>query len=172
MNLIPIDIRCLEQAIEDIASGTPVNTALTSAGYDKNTMLQRIRDVPTLLDRYFQARVLSSHVSIDEIVEIADTELDFARARVRIEARIKHAEKVAPRIYGPRLDVTVDERPSIRGAMALALARIGQRPIGDRDDTLTVGMPGSTAFAAQDATDMVSVADAEAEELASLMRGA
>lgn len=167
MNIATITTNDIEQVIDNVAAGMPVNDALVLAGHGKNTMLKRIRADPALLARYFDARVLASHIGIDEIVSIADTEPDPNRARVRIEARVKHAEKVAPRIYGPKLDVTIDERPSIRAAMQLALARIGQGPARDRDLVVDTVTRDGTTFEALGPTDTTS----DADELARLMGG-
>jgi hypothetical protein len=55
--------------------------------------------------RYARAREAQAEHYADEIVSIADTEPDAARARNRIDARKWKASKMAPKVYGDRLQL-------------------------------------------------------------------
>lgn len=61
--------------------------------------------------QYARAREEQADYYADEITEIADTEADPNKARVRIDARKWAASKLKPKVYGDRLtldgDVTV-----------------------------------------------------------------
>ena len=56
---------------------------------------------------YARAREERSHMMADEIIEIADTEPDPNRARVRIDARKWWASKVNKKDYGDRVTAEV-----------------------------------------------------------------
>ena len=57
-------------------------------------------------DQYTRAREEQADFYADEITDIADTEEDPQKARVRIDARKWVASKLKPKKYGDRLDVT------------------------------------------------------------------
>jgi hypothetical protein len=58
--------------------------------------------------QYARARELQADYFADEIIEIADTEKDAAKARNRIDARKWMAAKLRPKVYGDRLHVDSD----------------------------------------------------------------
>jgi hypothetical protein len=90
------------------------------------------------------ARTEQAHGFVDESIDIADTERDPMRARVRIETRLKLARMLKPKEYGDKIDITIHERPSLRGALNEANARLG-RPVIDQlpDGTSQVIDPAS-----------------------------
>lgn len=57
---------------------------------------------PEFYDQYIQAKESQSHCLVDEIVDIADTDENPKKAKVRVDARVIYAEKCAPRKYGKR----------------------------------------------------------------------
>jgi len=57
-------------------------------------------------DNYTRAREAQADYFADEIANIADTEPDPNKARVRIDARKWAAGKLKPKVYGDKLDVT------------------------------------------------------------------
>jgi hypothetical protein len=81
------------------------------------------------LDRYTRARIVQQELHIDECIDIADdgtndyveretkrgvmVVLDkeaVMRSRLRVDTRIRVAEKMAPKKYGPKADITSDGR--------------------------------------------------------------
>lgn len=56
-------------------------------------------------DQYARAREDQADTYADQMVEIADTEDDPQRARVRIDARKWVSSKLRPKRYGDRLDL-------------------------------------------------------------------
>jgi hypothetical protein len=69
------------------------------------TVYNWLDENPTFLEKYARARRLQGDYGVDEIVEIADTEEDPNKARVRIDARKWLASKLNPKKYGDRLDI-------------------------------------------------------------------
>lgn len=59
-----------------------------------------------VVDMYTRAREERADIFADEIVEIADTEEDPNKARVRIDARKWAAAKLNPKNYGDKIDVS------------------------------------------------------------------
>ena len=89
------------------------------------TVLRWIGDSPAFAEQYARAREAQADGFADEIVQIADTEEDPNRARVRIEARKWVAGKLRPKVYGDRVALGgADDMPPIRtedsGAARLA----------------------------------------------------
>lgn len=56
-------------------------------------------------EQYTRARERQADGFFDEIVDIADTEEDPQKARVRIDARKWVAGKMRPKVYGEKLDL-------------------------------------------------------------------
>ena len=63
-------------------------------------------DKATFHVQYTRAREEQADFYADEITEIADTEEDPNKARVRIDARKWVASKLKPKKYGDKIDVT------------------------------------------------------------------
>ena len=63
--------------------------------------------------QYARAREAQADTLADEITEIADTEPDPNRARVRVDARKWIASKLKPKRYGDRIDVEVSPQPAV-----------------------------------------------------------
>ena len=59
-------------------------------------------------DNYTRAREAQADFYADEITDIADTEDDPNKARVRIDARKWAAGKLKPKVYGDRLQLDAD----------------------------------------------------------------
>ena len=83
--------------------------------------LERHKELSTL---YTQSRHVRADVLADEILEIADNDMDAQRARNRIEARKWLASKMMPATYGDRIDVNVSQTLSISAALAEARTRV------------------------------------------------
>ena len=69
-----------------------------------------IRDDPEFADLYSKAKSDQSDILVDQMLEIADSELDedsnagVQRARLRVETRKWIASKLKPKLYGDRGD--------------------------------------------------------------------
>ncbi len=61
-----------------------------------------------LFDSYARARAMQSDYFFDQMVEIADSDPDLQRAKLRIDARQWHVGKISPKKYGNRLLTQLD----------------------------------------------------------------
>lgn len=71
------------------------------------TFYKRLLDDEAFAKRYTRARETQAHREADEIREIADasTNEDYQVSRLRIDARKWRAAKMAPKVYGDKLDI-------------------------------------------------------------------
>ena len=96
---------------------------------DHTTVIRWMRDDASLATRYARARMAQADVLFDrmEAVEEAVTAgtMDSHAARVVLDSMRWRASKLAPKVYGDRLDVSVsDARISITGALQAAQSRL------------------------------------------------
>lgn len=71
----------------------------------ERTVYQWLEAREDFAQRYARARARQQDREVDHIVEIADTEEDPQKARVRIDARKWRASKLAPKKYGDRVEL-------------------------------------------------------------------
>ena len=96
---------------------------------DRETVSRWMRDDPAYAARYAYARAMQADTLFSEMADVehkvqAGT-MDSHAARVVLDSMRWRASKLAPKIYGDRLDVQVsDTRISISGALAAAQARL------------------------------------------------
>lgn len=64
-----------------------------------------VQDVEGFAAQYARAREAQAEHYAEEIVSIADTEPDYNKARVRIDARKWTASKLLPKRYGDRVEL-------------------------------------------------------------------
>lgn len=64
------------------------------------TVFEWLGSKPEFAEQYAHARDAQADALADEIVDIADTEEDAAKARVRVDARKWVASKLKPKKYG------------------------------------------------------------------------
>lgn len=118
---IPDDVS--ERIFAAIAAGASMRKAVEDAGVCwESYVLARARN-PALHAAHMRARQLRTHDMADEVLEVIRNEPDVARARVLADNMWRYVEKVNPKEYGPKLDVTIEERPSIRAALEAAARR-------------------------------------------------
>ena len=114
---------------------------------------------------YARARVDQADTYADEIVEIADTEPDPNRARVRVEARKWTASKLRPQAYGDRIDLNVQGSLDLRAVLAGAEARrrrpaCGQHEPGHALDIEPAPIPAASASDCQSRVEARGVLEA------------
>ena len=63
---------------------------------------------------------------MDEIIDIADTEIDPQRARNRIDARRWYASKMKPDKFGDRIDLNINAVVDVSSALLEARQRAAQ----------------------------------------------
>lgn len=90
---------------------------------------------PEFAELYARAREQRAETFAAQIVEIADTEEDPNRARVRIDARKWIASKLFPRMYGERQTVEINTNISIKAALDEAQSRVIEGIAYDKQDS-------------------------------------
>lgn len=89
-----------------------------------------VKENAELANRYARAKEAKAEALFDEIVEIADTELDSQKARNRIDARKFSVSKMNPAQYGDNYNVNLNGHVDISAALADATSRV-LRPLRD-----------------------------------------
>tara|TARA_R110002126_G_scaffold50014_1_gene137845 strand:+ start:2148 stop:2621 length:474 start_codon:yes stop_codon:yes gene_type:complete len=96
---------------------------------DRETVSRWMRDDPAYAAKYAYARAMQADTLFSEMADVehkvqAGT-MDSHAARVVLDSMRWRASKLAPKVYGDRLDVSVsDTRISISGALQAAQARL------------------------------------------------
>lgn len=72
---------------------------------DRATVNRWLSEDPDFCNQYARAREQQADFYADEIIEIADSEKDAAKARNRIDARKWKASKLNAKKYGDKLDL-------------------------------------------------------------------
>jgi hypothetical protein len=96
---------------------------------DHTTVIRWMRDDASLATRYARARMAQADVLFDRMEAVEEAvsagTMDSHAARVVLDSMRWRASKLAPKVYGDRLDVSVsDARISITGALAAAQSRL------------------------------------------------
>ena len=124
--------------LEDIANGASLSSALRRLDPAPSYWWAKdcLRRNPDLKARYQEAVTDRADRLAEELIELADTPMPAGldgpaasafvqQLRVRVDVRKWAASKLAPRIYGEKIDVSVAEtRISITAALAMAEARV------------------------------------------------
>lgn len=92
----------------EVASGRSLDNVLTDEGMPSPSTFWRWHmEDEDIRDNLARARENGVERHLGEIVRIADEVAEEpASRRVRIDARVKAAQMIAPRKYGPKLDLT------------------------------------------------------------------
>ena len=128
----------LAQLVVDlmVSDGLSLRKASARHQISAHTFLRAVAASPALAEQYDRARATMIERLADEVMELADapvakldngaTDPGLVRHRqLQVDTRKWFLSKLAPKIYGDRLDVQVsDTRISISGALAAAQARL------------------------------------------------
>jgi len=114
----------IARVLARIEDGELVTAACKAEGMSHVRLLEWRDADPANRTRYARAREQQAHAIVEDAIDIADdasadTLVDrhghtrpdkewIARSRLRVDARKWYAAKVAPAIYGDKLDVTTD----------------------------------------------------------------
>ena len=119
-----------------VSDGLSLRKACLKTGLDPARFLRAVDADPELAKQYDRARATMIERLADEVMELADapvakldngaTDPGLVRHRqLQVDTRKWFLSKLAPKIYGDRLDVSVsDTRISISGALQAAQARL------------------------------------------------
>ena len=128
----------LAQLVVDlmVSDGLSLRKASARHQISAQTFLRAVAASPALAEQYDRARATMIERLADEVMELADapvakldngaTDPGLVRQRqLQVDTRKWFLSKLAPKIYGDRLDVSVsDTRISISGALQAAQARL------------------------------------------------
>jgi hypothetical protein len=153
MNQVALDDRAvLAQAVVDsmVSDGQSLRKCCIKIGIDPARFLRAVDACPDLAKQYARARQALLDKMADEILELADAPvpvldnggIDGALVRQRlmqVDVRKWFLSKLAPKVYGDRLDVSVtDTRISITGALQAAQSRLALLHTQDVQDVQDV----------------------------------
>ena len=120
----------IETLLLHIESGKSMREVCRMDGMpDHTTVIRWMRDDGALATKYARARMAQADVLFDrmETVEeqVSAGTMDSHAARVVLDSMRWRASKLAPKVYGDRLDVSVtDNRISITNALQAAQSRL------------------------------------------------
>lgn len=113
-------IEIAERICEEISSGKHLHLLCKEEWAPaERTVYQWLRARDDFAQMYAHARERQQEVFAAQVVLIADTEKDPARARNMMDARKWHASKVAPKKWGDRVEI--DAKIETTGATSEAL---------------------------------------------------
>jgi hypothetical protein len=113
-----------DRICEAIAAGGHLHIICAEDGMPHERTVHRwLQDREDFRQMYAHARERQQEVFAAEVVLIADTEPDPARARNRMDARKWHASKVAPKKWGDKIEI--DAKVEATGASDALLAFLG-----------------------------------------------
>ena len=96
----------LASICEQLAGGKSLRKICAEEGMpSEKTVFTWMQEDAAFAQQYTRARERQADGFFDEIVDIADTEEDPQKARVRIDARKWVAGKMRPKVYGEKLDL-------------------------------------------------------------------
>lgn len=106
-----------------------IRAALDTVGLSFTQFYRVLDAFPELSASYSRLKETRVDRLVDETIEIADTEPNPFKAKVRIEARQWLASKLIPKTYGDRLDLNLQTTVDLRGALEEAKSRSRIRTI-------------------------------------------
>ena len=115
--------RRTESVIEGLARGTSLRTLLNDELLDSTEFFRSVSKSPVLARLYADSQRMKAELIVEEMIDIADTEVDVVRARNRIDARRWYASKINYKKYGDKLDVQLTHTVDISGALTEARQR-------------------------------------------------
>lgn len=149
-----------QAVIDAICGGKALKKAIADIGVSVNTFYGYIAADPLSGQIYHRAQLARAEVLADEIIDIADTEDNYMKARNMIDARKWYTGKLNPAKFSDRLDITVTERVDIRGALDAAKSRV--LPVRDQSNELIGEIIEETRGLVDAATDRTSVNEVDA----------
>lgn len=141
----------IEKVFNAMLAGASLNTALTNCSVSRWQFFNTIDSNSHLALRYARAQQVRAELLADEVVDIADNEVDAQKARNRIDVRKWYASKMQPQKYGERLDVNVNQTIDIGTALQDARKRAAL-PSSYPDEIEDAQLVDNTALPAPDTT--------------------
>lgn len=114
-----------------VANTMPVYKALDIVGWTRGFYRYMSAKQPAFAAAVERARVIAQYEHVDQIPEIIDNEADLVRMREKVSAIKWTASKLNARVFGDKLDITVEQRVDLAGALAEARERATLRLMCD-----------------------------------------
>lgn len=114
-----------------VAMGKPVAEACQRAGITEYRYYQWIAQLPAFEQAVRGARAMLAERHLAQLDELVFSEPDTQRLGIMQRHFHWKAGKLIPKVYGDKLDITLDARIDINDAMAAAKARAYLRPMCD-----------------------------------------
>lgn len=146
-----MDKERVDGVIELLLRGVPLRDAINQCGFTPRTFNRRLQADKEAALAYSRAQEFKADLLADEIINIADTSEDPAKARNQIEARKWIASKYNSKRFGDRIDLNVTQTIDI--GSTLEEARNRMRPISDLSKTLdlqAIEIPTMSAVSSPD----------------------
>jgi hypothetical protein len=120
-----LTISKVKAVIERVASGELIQDALQIVGLSATMFYKTKARVRELQGLYAQAQEDRTDLVADEIVKIADDPLiDPMRAKNMVDTRKWRSSKQNSRVYGDRVELSIQQSISITDALSEARARV------------------------------------------------
>jgi len=136
----PAALDPVQHVIAKVLDGLTLRKALNELQLSPQQFETILRHDKAAALAYARAAELRADLLADEVVEIADSDVDPAMARNRMTARQWLASKLHSKRYGDRIDLNVTQTLDIGGTLAEARARIAL-PIRDQLDSNVTDVP-------------------------------
>ena len=120
----------VDAVIELLLSGVPLRQAVSQCGFTPRTFNRRLCADRDAALAYSRAQEFKADLLADEIIDIADTSEDAAKARNQIESRKWVASKYNSKRFGDRIDLNVTQTIDIGSTLEEARGRY-LRPMRD-----------------------------------------
>jgi hypothetical protein len=120
----PTDEDKIMEALDLYEAGRPLAGACRDVGIGVATIYERCKKSDVIKNRLEQSHELHGEAMVLESIEVADSEPDPQRARVRMMARQWVASRVARKRWGDRVDIQVEQKVSITAALEAAEQRL------------------------------------------------
>lgn len=120
----PETIEKLTDVLRLYAEGVTIQEACKKVGVSKMSFFRHAPTHPDLGEMYLIARACHVQCLADETIHIADTEKDAAKARNRINSRQWMAERLMPAMFGPKQQIEIEHKLSLKDALNQGNARL------------------------------------------------
>jgi len=116
--------RLVTAIVAAVASGASLTKSLEAAGRSASWFYEKLDNNQGLSTAYARAKVLRADVHADQVLDIVDdSEIDPAQARNMVDARKWHTSKMNPAVFSERIDLNINKKVDIRGALFEARRR-------------------------------------------------
>lgn len=150
MNLPATSSEKVSQVIDLVLDGSTLRAALKQCGMTPQQFGALLKCDREASAAYARAAEIRADLMADEIISIADSDADPAKARNQIAARQWLAGKLFQRRYGERIDLNVTQTIDVGSTLAEAKARLSARYQQNIEDAQVIDLPSITDQSARD----------------------